>query len=119
MKLNGQCSMVNVQLLGCFAEFAEMTDYFLVVKSRVDVEAVPEVAENNCAPETVVFEFGQSLGIYASSCHHLAVYQPLACGIVELLMRVGGFAIGFGDAVEDRREEHIIHPFTLFLKLFD
>ncbi len=104
-------------LLGGFAEFAEVCDDFFVVEAGVDIEACPEVAEDDGTAEAVVGETGERLAVDAASCHHLAVDETCARGVVQLLGGVGCMTVGVGDAVEDGGEEDIVQVAPL-LQLF-
>lgn len=100
-------------LFGCFAQLAEVGDDFFVVKAGVDVKACPQVAKDNSTAETIVGQLGQGIAVDTAGGHHLAVNEAGARGIMQLLGCVAGVALGVGDAVEDGREEDIVHAPTV------
>lgn len=96
-----------------------MGDEILVVVCRVNVEAVPDVAEHDCATETIALDACDVIKSDAAQGHHFAV-NPALCGVLlQHFVCEGRFVTLFGDAVENRAEQDIVAHGFLRFDLFD
>ena len=69
----------------CLAQLLEMSDQFGIVKTIVDVEAVPQVATDHHATEAQVLSLPDVVKTHAAHGIHLAVYQPLARSLFQFV----------------------------------
>ena len=60
-------------LVGCLADFAEMADNLAEVLCAVNLEAIPDGAEQDNSAKTIIAQEGDMLEVYASHSHHFLI----------------------------------------------